>query len=105
MLDVNRPSPGVTKPPGCSKPGSKKWTLELMVIKKGWVEIAVGPPFAPSSYKLPAERSWICAVKSFVSKSTICCCSSGVGSVPSPCACPTVASRDWCARSLSSEVG
>jgi len=41
----------------------------MMVIKKGWVDIAVGPPFAPSSYKLPAERSWICAVKSFVSKS------------------------------------
>src|SRR5256886_12757763 len=38
MLDVNCPSPGVTSPPGCSKAGTKKWTLEFTVMKKGCVE-------------------------------------------------------------------
>src|SRR5216684_1812133 len=68
MLEVNWPSPGFNSPPGCSKAGSRKWTLELMLMKNGWVAREAGPPFAPPSSSSPAWRSRICAVKSFVSK-------------------------------------
>src|SRR6266704_6150046 len=33
IAEVNWPSPGVTSPPGSSNSGSKKWTLELILMK------------------------------------------------------------------------
>src|SRR5215472_11759753 len=53
IAGVNWPSPGVTRPPGCSNCGSKKWTLEFMVIKNGCVVSATGPPVAPCASNRP----------------------------------------------------
>src|SRR6516164_4389574 len=57
IAGVNLPSPGVTSPPGGSTPGASGSTLELMLMKNGWVVSGAGPPVAPLPSNRPARLS------------------------------------------------
>src|SRR2546427_13294008 len=81
IAEVNWPSPGVTSPPGCSNCGRRKWTLELMLIKNGWLAgtSGRGPSDAPCAFNRPVSLSAHRAVNSAILKFTICGCFAGDG--------------------------